>query len=54
MKINEILLEFATSGSSDTSGGATYIKTGAGSPEVGTLFGGSYERKSPFTKKAKK
>jgi hypothetical protein len=51
MKIKE-LLETATAGSTSAAMGAVYIKPGSG-PDIGTLFGGSYEQK-PSSKKRPK
>jgi hypothetical protein len=53
MKISEIITKSVTETTS--SGGiGTAMVGGNGSPNVGSLFGGSYKPKTPFTAKKKK
>ena len=52
MKISEIITKPVTETSSG--GVASSMVGGNGSPNVGTLFGGSYKPKTPFTAKKKK
>jgi hypothetical protein len=53
MKISEIITKPVTETTS--SGGiGTAMVGGNGSPNVGSLFGGSYKPKTPFTAKKKK
>ena len=52
MKISEIVAKPVTETTS--SGGVATSMTGGSSPNVGTLFGGSYKPKTPFTAKKKK
>jgi hypothetical protein len=51
MKINEIIEKPVTETTS--SGGVATAMTGGNSPNVGSLFGGSYKPKTPFTAKKK-
>lgn len=51
MKISEIIKKPVTETSS--SGVASAMVRGNGSPNVGTLFGGSFKPKTPFTAKKK-
>ena len=51
MKINEVIRPSINE--TTTSGVATFIKGGQ-SPNVGTLFGGSYKPNTPFTASKKK
>jgi len=53
MKISEIVAKPVTETTS-SGGVASAIVGGNGSPNVGTLFGGSYKPKTPFTAKKKK
>jgi hypothetical protein len=52
MKIDEIIKKSVTETTS-SSGIGTAMAGGNGSPNVGTLFGGSYKPKTPFTGKKK-
>ena len=52
MKIKEIIIPPALAETTSSSGIATMV-SGARSPNVGTLFGGSYKPKTPFTTKKK-
>jgi hypothetical protein len=55
MKINEIVDQKSTKVEETTSSGSigTAMPSGKGSPNVGTLFGGNYKPKTPFTAKKK-
>jgi hypothetical protein len=53
MKISEIVAKTVTETTS-SGGVASAMVGGNGSPNVGTLFGGSYKPKTPFTAKKKK
>jgi hypothetical protein len=52
MKINEIIKKPVTETTS-SGGVASAMVGGNGSPNVGTLFGGSFKPKTPFTAKKK-